>query len=387
MGITTYQMFLGFGGMTGLMMSAVLLVLHLSYPKSVRGLLHWSIGIFCLALSSLIYIGRGVLPDFLTMFVANMVILFGFSQLYFGYEKFADKNHATFKKFIWFVIASTACLLLWSIYIQPSFKARGAMLAGFILFINLSILVLLYKNFKKTIGHYFIAIGVFCVFVGWLLRGIFLLTGRVTENFQMEFASQIILFAIAPLMINMMALSSVILASEKLRHELDYKNQFDSLTNCLTRVAFMNDLEREIKRSDRQKTSFALLMLDLDHFKMVNDTHGHQHGDRVLMDFASRVSNVLRELDSFGRFGGDEFVILLPAADEEAARVVIDRIRAAGMRTDKLSWQASVGVAIWSEGISSQELIERADRSLYQVKAKKLESRSDLSPGLLGQVA
>ena len=120
---------------------------------------------------------------------------------------------------------------------------------------------------------------------------------------------------------------------------------------------------------------------------MVNDTHGHQHGDQVLTDFALRVGNVLRELDSLGRYGGDEFVILLPAADEEAARVVIERIRAAGMRTDKLSWQASVGVAIWSEGISSQQLIECADRSLYQVKANKRESRLDQSPGLLGQVA
>ena len=387
MGITTYQIFLGFGGMTGLLMSAVLLVLHLSYPKSVRGLLHWSIGIFCLALSSLIYIGRGTLPDFLSMFVANMVILFGFSQLYFGYEKFVDKNHPTFKKFIWLVMASEACLMLWFIYIQPSFKVRGVILASFILFINSSIFVLLYQNFKKTIGHYFIAIGVFCMFIGWLLRGLSVLTGRVTENFLADFSSQIILFAIAPLMINMMALSAVIFASEKLRYELDYKNQFDSLTNCLTRVAFMKELEREIKRSGRQKSSFALLMLDLDHFKMVNDTHGHQHGDRVLTDFALRVGNVLRELDSLGRYGGDEFVILLPAADEESARIVIDRIRAAGMRTDKLSWQASVGVAIWSEGVSSQQLIESADRSLYQVKANKRESRLDQSPGLLGQVA
>ena len=386
MGITTYQMFLGFGGMTGLMMSAVLLVLHLSYPKSVRGLLHWSVGTFCLALSSLIYIGRGVLPDFLAMFVANLILLIGFSQLYFGYEKFADQNHATFKKFIWFVIASASCLMLWFIYIQPSFKARAAVLASSLIFINSSIFILLYKNFKKTIGHYFIAIGVFCMFVGWLLRGFFLLTGRVTENFQTEFSSQIVLFALSPLMINLMALSAVILASEKLRYELDYKNQFDSLTNCLTRVAFMKELEREIKRSGRQKTSFALLMLDLDNFKMVNDTYGHQHGDRVLTDFALRVGNLLRELDSFGRFGGDEFVILLPAADEESAHVVIDRIRAAGIRTDKLPWQASVGVAIWSEGFSSQELIERADRSLYQVKAKTRAFRTDLSPGLLGQV-
>jgi diguanylate cyclase (GGDEF)-like protein len=387
MGITSYQMFLGFGGMTGLMMSAVLLVLHLSYPISVRGLFHWSIGIFCLALSSLIYIGRGTLPDFLSMFVANMVILFGFSQLYFGYEKFVDRNHPTFKKFIWLVMASEACLMLWFIYIQPSFKVRGVILASFILFINSSIFVLIYQNFKKTIGHYFIAIGVFCMFIGWLLRGFSVLIGRVTENFQTDFSSQIILFSIAPLMINMMALSAVIFASEKLRYELDYKNQFDSLTNCLTRVAFMKELEREIKRSGRQKSSFALLMLDLDHFKMVNDTHGHQHGDRVLADFSLRVGNVLRELDSFGRFGGDEFVILLPAADEESARIVIDRIRVAGMRTDKLSWQASVGVAIWSEGVSSQQLIESADRSLYQVKANKRGSRPDQSPSLLGQVA
>jgi diguanylate cyclase (GGDEF)-like protein len=340
-----------------------------------------------LALSSLIYIGRGTLPDFLSMFVANMVILFGFSQLYFGYEKFVDRNHPTFKKFIWLVMASEACLMLWFIYIQPSFKVRGVILASFILFINSSIFVLIYQNFKKTIGHYFIAIGVFCMFIGWLLRGFSVLIGRVTENFQTDFSSQIILFSIAPLMINMMALSAVIFASEKLRYELDYKNQFDSLTNCLTRVAFMKELEREIKRSGRQKSSFALLMLDLDHFKMVNDTHGHQHGDRVLADFSLRVGNVLRELDSFGRFGGDEFVILLPAADEESARIVIDRIRVAGMRTDKLSWQASVGVAIWSEGVSSQQLIESADRSLYQVKANKRGSRPDQSPSLLGQVA
>ncbi len=102
----------------------------------------------------------------------------------------------------------------------------------------------------------------------------------------------------------------------------------DSLTGALTRRALIEACDLELERSRRNHQSMSLLMIDLDHFKAINDTHGHPVGDRVLVDFVARVKSLLRLPDRLGRFGGEEFVALLPETSLDEARVVAERLRA-----------------------------------------------------------
>jgi len=135
-------------------------------------------------------------------------------------------------------------------------------------------------------------------------------------------------------------------------------------------------LEREIRRAVRAEQCLGILMLDLDHFKKCNDTYGHDAGDAVLRETAGLLSRSIRAEDVVCRYGGEEFVVILPTADLNAARMRAERIRARlreltvvhnGQSLGVIT--ASVGVAALPEhGVSTQELISAADAALYQAK-------------------
>jgi diguanylate cyclase (GGDEF)-like protein len=153
-----------------------------------------------------------------------------------------------------------------------------------------------------------------------------------------------------------------------------------SVTDDLTRLyntRYLNQfLQQEIKRSRRYGYSVALLFLDLDGFKTVNDTHGHLSGGRTLVEVGRLIRATVRETDIVSRYGGDEFTVVLPQTGPEGAAVIAERIRAAIEGCSFLETMgidvrltASVGIACYPEhGESREELIGLADRAMYRVK-------------------
>jgi len=137
-------------------------------------------------------------------------------------------------------------------------------------------------------------------------------------------------------------------------------------------------LAREIERSNRFDRPLAVLMLDLDHFKQVNDTYGHARGDAVLRELAERVQEQIREVDTFARYGGEEFVVVLPETTLEGAAQLAERIcagvRRAPFRTDgeePLAVTISIGGAAFPiHGSSPATLMRAADKALYEAKAR-----------------
>ena len=159
--------------------------------------------------------------------------------------------------------------------------------------------------------------------------------------------------------------------------ELRMIAQVDHLTGALTRRGFVEQAEREIARSRRYDRPSSLVMIDLDHFKSVNDTHGHAAGDQVLMQVAEIAKVALRPSDVFGRLGGEEFAMLLPETKGDEAMVVAERMRAAianhSVRLPDgktLSVTASFGVAALAPGHATfPAWLESADTMLYAAKA------------------
>jgi len=145
----------------------------------------------------------------------------------------------------------------------------------------------------------------------------------------------------------------------------------DPLTKIYNRRKFNEALSYEIDRDKRYCQGFCLLLCDIDHFKAINDKHGHAVGDIVLIEFTKIVQSLIRSTDLFGRWGGEEFILLLPATDEEGAFVVSDKIRDA---VEKQKFNVvgditiSIGVSLHSKGDKMDDLIERADNALYQAK-------------------
>ena len=136
----------------------------------------------------------------------------------------------------------------------------------------------------------------------------------------------------------------------------------DVLTGLPNRQAFASMLPREMARSARQRSPLCLAVVDLDGFKEINDTHGHQMGDRILAELPSRMRPTLRASDVLARYGGDEFVVLLPDCPLEEARLVLGRMINAGVP------HCSVGVTSWVEGEPPDRFLARADRALYTAK-------------------
>lgn len=159
------------------------------------------------------------------------------------------------------------------------------------------------------------------------------------------------------------------------QQELELLATTDFLTGLANRKQIMADLAQQIEQYRRYSTQFSLLMVDIDHFKTVNDTHGHLVGDAVLVQLARIFQQTLRIVDNAGRYGGEEFVIVLGQADLQKALQTAERIRLAVQQhifmCDDVTLHAtiSIGVAeISTEDRTINELIDRADQALYDAK-------------------
>jgi diguanylate cyclase (GGDEF)-like protein len=148
----------------------------------------------------------------------------------------------------------------------------------------------------------------------------------------------------------------------------------DALTGLASRRVAARRLEAEFARAQRSGVPLSVLMLDLDHFKRINDRHGHAEGDRVLVRFAARLRDELRGVDLAARYGGEEFLAILPGADAAQAVRAAERIRArtaSGDEDDPLAPPAvtvSIGIATWRPDDTPEGLVARADAALYRAK-------------------
>lgn len=152
--------------------------------------------------------------------------------------------------------------------------------------------------------------------------------------------------------------------------------QVDHLTSALIRRGFIEQAEREIARAHRYNRPGALVMIDVDHFKSVNDAHGHPAGDQVLRQLAEIAATALRDSDVFGRLGGEEFAMLLPETNGADAVLVAERLRQAIAdhaihlpNGETLRITASFGVAVLAQDSTFSSWLERADAMLYAAKA------------------
>ena len=166
--------------------------------------------------------------------------------------------------------------------------------------------------------------------------------------------------------------------SELAKSEQRYKELAtkDMLTGVLNRFAFENELKRIISSSKRAKTKFALLFLDLDHFKEVNDTCGHTVGDKLLQEVAKRVRSQIRLEDVFARLGGDEFILILTNIDTNKLHKLVDKIAAIFQEPWKiegveLKVTASIGVVVFPDDADNEtDLLRYADKAMYESKSQ-----------------
>jgi len=172
--------------------------------------------------------------------------------------------------------------------------------------------------------------------------------------------------------------TSLLAADVQYAHEeLRLLSDTDELTGLKNRRAFNNEFSVEVKKSIRYKRPFSVMMLDSDNLKKINDQHGHSVGDKLIVTHGQVIRSVLRETDVLARYGGDEFVVMLPETNHSRAAEVAERIRQAVENTSfsaegsLVSSTLSIGIACYPEDSENpEEIILKADKALYESKLK-----------------
>ncbi len=158
------------------------------------------------------------------------------------------------------------------------------------------------------------------------------------------------------------------------REEIRFQASHDGLTGMWNHAAILNLLGRELQRGVRARTMTGILMMDLDHFKRVNDEHGHLNGDAVLREVSDRINLAVRSYDFVGRYGGEEFLVVLPNCGPDDLRSVAERIRRSVADRPVRTETANIAITVSIGGIATQsaspdlELLSAADSELYAAK-------------------
>lgn len=151
-----------------------------------------------------------------------------------------------------------------------------------------------------------------------------------------------------------------------------FKSCVDSLTGLYNRHQFDIGLEQEFNRSKRYKTPFSIAMIDIDHFKHINDTYGHQFGDYVLKEISQIIQHTFRKTDIVYRYGGEEIVIIMPATDSEHAYLPLEKLREkiSNTRFKGRHVTVSIGIGEYKDNLSAKDILKHADEMLYKAKNK-----------------
>lgn len=355
-------------GFMGALMSLVLMFLQRSNVGSIRGIREWSVAALTGVAAAALLGARGILPDFITVVAGNLFLIAGVCLFSIGTRRFFALN-PRLPVFAGIVVV-TGLLLTWFTAVEPDYRTRLQLVSTLLAVIFGEHAWLMYRHgagsfaFRFTLSTLLLQAAIFfsrAVTAGSLPADAALLSPSPLQS---------VYLASFPVTLLALCVGLVLVAAERMRGDLAYLATHDNMTGTLNRRAIMETAERELARCRRHGHVMSLLMMDLDHFKKINDTYGHLVGDQVLKEFAGKVGALLRLPDQFGRYGGEEFLLILPDTGREAAAVVADRICKAAGESMAPAYTVSIGLAtatLIDTGIDA--LLGRADEALYRAKA------------------
>ncbi len=377
--------------MFGYLVSNVLVTIVMAYVwfqnrKKFKGTTHWllyyifqTVGVFLIML-------RGSIPDILSFAAANILIVCGFMFLLTGLQRFLEKKAAYFANGILLVVFFF--LHYFFGIVDQNIKARIFLLSLPIIIIISQALYLLMFLTEKGTKHIYRSTAIVCVlfimlycfriaaaFFIYPVEGDFFSAGMVDSVIKLssQMLGIMMTFSLV-LMINVRLFNDVQQYAEErelMVTELRRLANTDGLTGIYNRSKIEQILTIEVLRSRRYKHPLSIILADIDHFKMVNDTYGHNVGDVVLSGIASLMKEHIREVDTIGRWGGEEFLIVCPDTMAEGARKLAEKMR---KKIEKHHFK-DIGVKTVSMGIAQigkddwdEDMIKRADKNLYKAK-------------------
>ena len=365
------------GSITSGLMAIVLTLLARATPLPVPGLRTWVAGAWLVFLA-LLLLG---LRDWISPLAS---VTLGNSALVLAYIVWLAGTHRHFgERMRWKSWLAAGALAIaaatWFVYGEESFRLRVVIVAGLCTFISAYHAVVLLRHpqadrFAKSLGITLTTSWLAALALVYGTRALHAAalpqggSGLLTQD-----VIQIIYTGSFTICNLMLVIGFATMASDYVRTWIENQAIRDPLTGTLNRKALMECLECEHARSARTGQTFSVAMLDVDHFKRINDGHGHLVGDRVLVHLCRSLENLVRPYDVVARFGGEEFVIVMPQTPLHVASQAVRRILDEAANVDGTSLPAftvSAGLTEWFAGDGPiNAMIARADAALYAAKA------------------
>jgi diguanylate cyclase (GGDEF)-like protein len=362
-------------GVQAVMASGFLFLQGMNLPTKVKAIHSWAYAMLLGWGSMSLRWGYGVIPDFLSLVLSNALATLALGLILLGLRRF-DGQAPHMSLILVLGILEVLCVS-WFTLMDDNFEARILVFSVYAL-VGLSLsakAAFVGRSMFRSLARPLIGWFLIAMLGAVLLQAISaLFFGTNLERLDISSLLNLLTLGITNILILGLFFGFVMLANDCVRAELTSLANTDALTLGLNRRAFMEEAARALARERRQERLCALLMFDLDHFKQINDRFGHVQGDVVLKGFADRVRQRLRAGDVFGRYGGEEFLVLLPGADAGAGFVLAEQLRTRvaefpfSMGEEKTALTVSVGLAVDNGEGGIPELIEAADWALYRAK-------------------
>jgi diguanylate cyclase (GGDEF)-like protein len=325
--------------------------------------------------STVLRMQQGHIPDFFVLVLSNLLLIAALLLIHRCFAAFVKADMRTGWLEALFLIPTFAGLVYYTL-IHPNYGARSLLMSvAFAGVSAVSAYVLIhYADPAVKIPCMATAVLYMAFGVMTTIRCVGIIFWGVAQDFFVSSTSQLIGFLGFYILIGGIPVGYFWMTSTRLYANQELLARTDSLTGLLNRRGLEEHARREMGRSSRQGASLAVLAIDLDHFKNINDKYGHQIGDAVLCAIATALTTTMRGHDFPARFGGEEFVVLLTNTTRENAVITAERIRSVvtslSVRVDRhdLGFTASFGIAMLNPGDSLEETLRRADRALYEAK-------------------
>ena len=354
-----------------LLLALVLLAMRLSFPRTINGIGSWAAAVPLFVLASLLF-SQQQTHAMVHVILANSVFITATLLAIMGMRRFYGLTLPR-KGMVLTGCVALLAFLYWFTFAQPFFNLRLAVMAllGTALFGHLAWLPL--RQGRRSIGSVLTSVAFAWTALSCLLRMTSIVTDMDRPSSLLDpGALQAIYLSSFNISLLLGSIGFILLINERLRFTLEYRASHDALTGVLNRGAFFKLAQEAFERSQRHTAPLSVALLDLDHFKQINDVHGHATGDHVLQGFCRSAQQVLRPHDILGRYGGEEFVLLLPNTHQDDAMRLAARLHDT-VRKDaaQLPYTVSIGLASLDPLTHSiDDLLIKADKALYHAKRK-----------------
>ncbi|MBL0162155.1 MAG: GGDEF domain-containing protein [Xanthomonadales bacterium] len=344
------------------------------YPRSLQQPMRlWVRGLLIQPFSYALFSVRGAIPDWLSIVVGNVLLIVAFAHLIHALRVYNGRPDRS--QWLIGLVGLTILGECTFTYVWPSLTSRVVFISLIIAALSLlGVAALYYRHKRVTRPEHIVATMLIASIVIMMVRVVAAPFAGV-DDLTTSSILQGVVFTFASLMPVIATSGFLLMCGERLNEDLTRLATIDPLTGVFNRRTMTELANKEIAASKRHGRALSLLILDIDHFKRINDQFGHEVGDLALCRFVGLVREVMRETDTLARIGGEEFVLILPDTNASAAYTMAERIRKRLDETDfpvsgwPVSLRASIGVGTLGPQINHLESLLRAtDHAMYDAK-------------------